>query len=153
MRKRKNIKIKLAVTAAVLMGFIIGGNGYTDKSSLCSHLEYVFFHANLFHLLCNVFVLWTIRGRMEYIPAYIISILASYLPQFTIAPTVGMSGFLFAIFGIMWGRTGLFLKMMKAGFPFIVFTSLIPMVNGALHLYCYLLGYCYGYSMKRFFHI
>lgn len=60
-------------------------------------------------------------------------------------PTVGMSGMLFAMFGIMWGKTGRWKEYLKAGMPVILIMMLIPNVNGLLHLYCYILGFVFSF--------
>lgn len=86
---------------------------------------------------------------MEIIPAFVLSVLASFFPQCIALPTVGMSGFLFALFGIMWGRYGKFLQAVKVVMPFIVITMILPNVNGLLHLYTFLLGYGYGFCKSH----
>lgn len=82
---------------------------------------------------------------MSVIPAYLIAVAASFLPMYVDCPTAGMSGLLFAMFGIMWGRIDRLGGALKAGLPTIIITMLVPGINGLLHLYCYLLGIAYGY--------
>lgn len=89
-------------------------------------------------------VLWMIKNKMAVAPAFIIAVIASYLPMYGSSPTVGMSGMLFAMFGIMWGKINKRKEALRAGLPTIIITMLIPGVNGLLHLYCYLLGIAWG---------
>jgi membrane associated rhomboid family serine protease len=120
------------------------GGGFTQDSNVISHLLYSFVHVNLWHLACNLMVLWMIRNKMAVPPAFAIAVIASYLPMYVGSPTAGMSGMLFAMFGVMWGKTNKRKAALRAGLPTIIITMLIPGVNGLLHLYCYLLGIAWG---------
>ena len=92
-------------------------------------------------MLANLFVLWNIKQKMDAVSGFLIAVAASFLPMFTDKPTVGMSGLLFAMFGIMWGERRNFKGFLKAGMPVILIMMAIPGINGLLHLYCYLFGY------------
>lgn len=133
-------KLLLTVLSVLMLSYNVDG-GVGSGSGLTSHFTYTFCHANVWHLACNLFVLWSIRNRMATMSAYVIAVAASWLPMWADKPTVGMSGMLFAMFGIMWGRTGMKWKCAKAGLPVILVMMLIPNVNGLLHLYCYVIGY------------
>ena len=139
----------------VLMLLFNHGGGFVPGCPLYSRLSYSFCHANVWHMLCNLFVLWSIRNRMDAVSAYVVAVAASWLPMWVDEPTVGMSGMLFALFGIMWGRTGMAWKCVKTGAPVIVLTMLFPNVNGLLHLYCYVAGFIIGllykYIKERFY--
>lgn len=124
--------------------------GFDCKSDLASHVTYNFCHVNAFHLIVNLMVLWQTRNKMDILESLLVAFVASYLPMYVMGPTMGLSGFLFAAFGIMWGKTGEFKKAMEAGLPFILVTMFIPNVNGLLHLYCYLIGYFTGILHNRF---
>lgn len=63
--------------------------------------------------------------------------------------TVGLSGFLFASFGLMWGKTGMLVRAMKTVLPFIVLTIALPQTNGMLHMYCFVLGFVLEYLYTR----
>lgn len=63
--------------------------------------------------------------------------------------TVGLSGFLFASFGLMWGKTGMVALSVKTVLPFIVLTIILPQTNGMLHLYCFVLGFLLEYLYTR----
>ena len=78
------------------------------------HVLYMFSHANFWHLLGNLFVLWLVNGRLFLLKALVIGFLCSRFPGVgsiwdiinnePIAITVGFSGALFAIYGIKWGH-------------------------------------------------
>ena len=131
----------LLTTLSIFISLLHKGMGFRADDNLIPHLTYSFQHANLWHMLANLFVLWSIKQRMNVVSGYLVAVAASFLPMFTDKPTVGMSGLLFAMFGIMWGERGDFKGFIKAGLPVILIMMLIPNINGLLHLYCYFLGY------------
>lgn len=88
---------------------------------------------------------------MEWIKAFLISFVASYLPMYVSEPTVGLSGFLFAVFGLMWGKTNRLYDATKTAAPIIIVSMLLPHVNGLLHLYAFALGYLMNNLILRSF--
>lgn len=128
----------------------VAGVSASDQASpLLTHTMYMFVHVNVWHFLCNMIVLWSVRGRMEICSAVLVAIIASYIPTWYDKPTLGLSGFLFAVFGIMWGRIGCFKDCMKKGAPAIGLLMLLPGVNGLIHLYCYVIGYVIGWFKNK----
>lgn len=125
------------------------GGGFVRESGLIPRLTYSFCHTNVWHMACNLFVLWGIKNKLSVIPAYMIAVAASWLPMWVDKPTAGMSGMLFAMFGLMWGQTGLAWRCAKTGLPVILVMMLLPNVNGLLHLYCYTAGYIAGMLVKQ----
>lgn len=109
---------------------------------------YIFCHANIWHLAVNILVLFCIRGKIEILPPLVIAVIASYLPMYVAEPTMGISGFIFAVFGLMWGKLGWWKKAITVVGPYIIIPMVIPNVNGLLHLYCFLLGYIYASVRK-----
>lgn len=79
-----------------------------------------------------------------------IALVASTLPMYVSEPTMGLSGFLFASFGQMWGKTGRWLDATKKAMPLILFMMLLPNVNGILHLYTFWIGFFIGYCLRKF---
>ena len=142
-------KVVLTVLCVLMLLFNHDG-GFAPGCKLYSRLSYSFCHTNVWHMLCNLFVLWGIRNKLCILPAYAIAVAASWLPMWVDNPTVGMSGLLFAMFGIMWGKTGMAWKCVKTGAPVIVLTMLFPNVNGLLHLYCYVVGFVVGLLYARY---
>ena len=113
------------------------------------HIIYSFFHVNVFHLAVNLLVLWQIKNRLTPVKAFMVAVAASMLPMYVREPTMGLSGFLFAQFGILWGRTGRWKEAAKKAMPFILFTMLLNNVNGLLHLYAFSIGYIIEYLSKK----
>lgn len=95
-------------------------------------------------------VLWSIKNKIDVTLSFVAAVVASFLPMFVTEPTMGMSGFLFAAFGIMWGKTGRWKEAAKKVIPFILFTMLLNDVNGLLHFWCFWLGYSIGFLRKMF---
>lgn len=96
--------LKIIITIALVTPYIVGYKvGYTDYRNFGEHVTFVFSHANIFHLLCNLLAFWCVRGSMHIIPAFAINLLASYIAPCSSLPTMGASGVLFAVIGIKWG--------------------------------------------------
>ena len=95
-------------------------------------------------------VLWSIKNKIDVTLSFVAAVAASFLPMFVTEPTMGLSGFLFATFGIMWGKTGRWKEAAKKAMPFILFTMLLNDVNGLLHFWCFWLGYSIGFLRKMF---
>lgn len=130
---------------------IVVGTKVSDQVlPLSTHFTYMFVHVNVWHFVCNMIVLWSIKERMDTFSAILIAVVASCLPTWYDKPTLGLSGFLFAVFGIMWGHTGRFKDCMKRGMPVIMLTLVLPGVNGLIHFYCYVLGYVFGNKNSSF---
>ena len=115
-----------------------------------NHILYSFFHVNGFHLAVNLLVLWQIKNNMKPVTSLAVASVASLLPMYVSQPTMGLSGFLFASYGLMWGRTGLWKEALKKAMPFIICTMAVPNVNGLLHFWCFWLGYSIGFLRKMF---
>lgn len=122
--------------------------GFYKGCAWYAHALYNICHVNIFHLLVNLLVLWSIKNKIRPMSSLLIAVFASFLPMYVEEPTMGLSGFLFASFGQMWGRLGKPLDAMKAALPFILFTMLLHNVNGVLHLWCFTLGYIYMMLVK-----
>ena len=139
----------------VLILACIGGyflhTGFYDGCPWWNHLVYSFCHANVFHLCINMMVLWSIRNKIPLAEAFGVAVVASFLPMYVDGETMGLSGFLFGAFGIMWGRTGKWKDAFVKAMPFIVCTMIVPNVNGLLHLWCFWLGYIVEF-LRNVFH-
>ncbi len=94
-------------------------------------------------------VLWNIKNKLRPLQAFAIAVLVSFLPMYVHEPTMGLSGFLFASFGLMWGRTGRYKDAFVKVMPFVVCTMLIPDVNGLLHFYAFVLGFIVQYIITK----
>ena len=142
-----DVRVKLLLTTLSVVLLTAGSRleGFSAHGGLLPHFTYSFLHANVWHMAANLLVLWGVRQRMNVAVGYVIAVAASWMPMWADKPTVGMSGMLFAMFGIMWGKTGRWKEYLKAGMPVILIMMLIPNVNGLLHLYCYILGFVFSF--------
>lgn len=146
--------------------------GYSEWHDVSGHLLYVFSHANVWHLMCNLLCLMMIRGRMYAWESYCIAVVCSWLP---LLPgvfwneggmTMGMSGWLFAAVGMKWGvywrheeercpydplygkRQPLKEFCIKV-LPVAVMGAFVPKMNWSLHLYCVVAGLVVGRFRDR----
>lgn len=142
--ERSGLLVKSLISLACLCGYFLHV-GFSDASPWHAHVLYIFCHANPFHLAVNLLVLWSIRHKIPVASSLAIAIAASFLPMYVSEPTLGLSGFLFAAFGCMWGSTGRWKDALRVALPFIVCTMIVPHVNGLLHLYAFLMGYIFEY--------
>lgn len=128
--------------------------GYTNKSGILSHFTYMFQHVNIIHLLLNSFsfiVVWIALQKhvkqLHILPVFLIAFMVSFLhcASFT-APTVGVSGVIYAMMGIL----TLYIKNKNLViFLLSVLASLgvsyfVPNSNFFVHLYCFVGGAVYG---------
>ena len=146
---RRNFLIKL-ILSLVCLFLCTQHVGFYHGCPIENHFAYSFFHVNLFHLLINLMVLWSIKNKIDVTLSFVAAVAASFLPMFVTEPTMGLSGFLFSALGIMWGKTGMWKEAAKKAMPFILLTMLLNDVNGTLHLYCFWLGYSIGFLRKMF---
>jgi membrane associated rhomboid family serine protease len=160
MKKYQKALVALVLT---LCWVFIPITGYSsDDSSLLPHLLYPLGHANLWHLVGNLFILWLLRGEtLRLWQDYAIAVACSFLPVIpglwdffsTGEPlsTVGFSGVLFAELGIRWGAwcrqqqsAKAYLTFCERLMPFVLVGFLIPHINWSIHLYCVIAGLVYG---------
>lgn len=144
------MKIKIAITFLLTAWyFLMPKVGYMGFFPLWEHLVYPFSHANIFHLLGNLLCLWLLPCSLRVPKSYLVAVIASFIPLiFTEQPTMGFSGFLFAVIGMTWGRIRQFRKMCKKIAPYIIVTLFLPNVNWEIHVYCLLFGYVCGVFEK-----
>lgn len=142
----RNVRIKVAVTLLCALGFFIG---FKHVHPFALRIFYPFFHANIFHLIVNLIALWSIKNRMEWAKGYLICVSVGFLPMYLPEPTVGLSGFLFAVFGLMWGKANQLGKAIKTVAPIIIISMLLPNINGLIHLYAFVAGYLINYISSR----
>lgn len=147
---RVNIKDKIIIFTICLLFYPFSAIiGFSDNGSWYGHFVYMFGHANIFHFIINVSVLFSLQNKIRICPSYFISVLSSFLPMYVQESTVGLSAFLFSSMGQMWGRTGRWKEALKKAMPFILFTMILSNVNGLLHLWCFILGYIVAYCINN----
>jgi membrane associated rhomboid family serine protease len=145
-RRNFRTKLVLSIICLVLCTWHVG---FYPGCPWQNHILYSFFHVNGFHLAVNLLVLWQIRNDMKPVTSLTVATVASLLPMYVSQPTMGLSGFLFASFGLMWGRTGRWKEALKKAMPFIICTMAVPNVNGLLHFWCFVLGYIVAYCINN----
>ena len=150
--------MKVKFIKLVVSLLLVGSYFFLPKYD--SHLLYPFSHANVFHLMANILCLWMLRCKMHLPETYLIAVLCSLLPSFSLydgiagggftseEPTYGFSGILFAMVGISWGKIHRFRDMIQRNKWFLVIPAFIPHINFLIHIYCLLLGYLYGFLLS-----
>jgi len=164
--------MKTVFLSTFLAVFILFDNslGFTATSAWWTHLTYNFQHANIWHLLVNSVAFWCVFKSLErHIPPYkiitislAVAIIASFIPPFYETPTVGASGMIYAMIGILVSITlppyiFLFTKVPTSPnkspmvFRLLFWLSCIalmltvgfflPNSAGLLHLYCFVGGF------------
>ncbi len=139
-------KVVLSVLCLICFPFHIG---FYEGCHWWNPLLYSFCHVNIFHLAINLIVLWNIKNKLRPVQSLVIAIVASFLPMYVTAPTMGLSAFLFSAMGLMWGKTGRWKDAIKKAMPFIVCTMIMPNANGLLHLYSFLIGFVVQYIITK----
>jgi membrane associated rhomboid family serine protease len=146
---------------ATATGIDVAQLGIYQGCAVWKCLTYHFFHANIFHCLCNVWCLlslvfaYPVKG-WQMAAAFIIASLYPFLPslnshlsplnsQLSTLPTVGLSGVCFALMGMQAFVVGRKLFFFSWVIAFIAFGFLFPNNNALLHLYCYIAGLTVGF--------
>lgn len=170
MLKTEDVRVteKLLVTLALVSWYAAGHKiGYSHNTyNLEEHALYILSHANVWHLIGNLFVMWMLK-RFPIIPALLIAFFVSFIPTSgtlwcllgydTVGVTMGFSGVLFAMLGINWGNQVTFYwqkssfvgthvidNFCKKMLPWALIGFFIPHVNWELHLFSLMTGFLYG---------
>ena len=134
MQRTKCKTIKLILIAALVIVYVLPIQVSMNMWYYC--FVYQFFHANIFHLLANLYALYLIRLTKErVIASYIISI----FPVLLFPGAIGISGMLLSIIGMYSNK--------KTWMQFSIFsliTFFIPNMAFAVHTVCFVLGSIYG---------
>lgn len=163
--------IEKTIVTLLLCGWYVEGQqvGYHqgDMSPLL-HLQAMVSHANIWHLAGNLFVIYLLR-RLYIVPAVLLAFVASYIPTVgtlwdllgccdaAIDGTMGFSGAIFAMLGIMWGRhfveyagkdrfygCCVIEAFCKNMLPWALIGFFIPHICWELHFYSLVLGVIWG---------
>lgn len=111
-------------------------------------------HASWVHLGMNLWVAWQLWGRVrmrELVPGVAIAML---VPDFCLCdiPTVGLSGLLFALLGVMWYRFRNKGRIQVLMWTLLLFSlgawALGAAVNPFIHLWCYSTGLAAGVLVR-----
>lgn len=148
------MEIKYYVAIFLILVFILcPQTGYEVDGPLLNHVTWIFCHANLFHLFGNIVCLLMLKRKLFLVPAFVISVVASFIPILIIGgtyATMGFSGVLFAIIGIKYGDCGKWKLCAKNCLPWIAISIFFPHMNWCIHLYCLTIGYLYGAIRRRY---
>ena len=106
-----------------------------------------FIHANLLHLGINVWVLamFSLYGYKRYNRVVLVGFIIATLVTLTVrgfVPSCGMSGVIFAIYGLLVSRCDRKRDILLS--LFCIAVTFIPPLNGTLHLLCWLAGMIIG---------
>lgn len=146
MLRRKKTKIAallLSFTLFLLLLLPVSPQdvGIYQGCGVTNRLTYHFFHANILHLVLNVWCFLSCVFLADASLSVIVTsfIIACTVPVFTPVPTVGFSGICFAILGfIMWQAKNKFSYNISIISCIALPLMLLPhAVNSLLHAYCY----------------
>lgn len=144
-------------------GFTANTLGAYDNSSWYTPVTYMFVHANPIHLLLNVIMFFqmnaffyydTANKRMVYISSFLISVFMARVCTMEL-PTVGASGFLFAVLGYICSMTTTKCAIINISslILYSVIGYIIGVFNYKLHIFCFvtmlLVGFILRYAHKR----
>ena len=107
--KPNNIILYIVVLALVFFGFNPDW-GYMSGSPWWTHITYNFAHANIFHLAANLLVAFLILFNRNdkwwlWLVSFVVATACSFIIS-TPKPTAGLSGILFAYYGIIFLKDG-----------------------------------------------
>lgn len=137
--------VLLTVMAASALPFGVKGFG---ESLFPECLHYHFFHANIWHLLCNLLALYSYRPKWKtVIVAYICASVCALLPFMPMSqPTCGLSALIYACIARRYALLGINpWKVLVINFAFI----LVPSVNWKIHLAAFIMSYCVWLLLKK----
>ncbi len=147
----KGSALLIATLCIVLCFFDIPASsvGIYNGAPLTGVLLYSLFHVNFFHAVLNA---WALLCMVFYYKAPLWQLVVAYLIAVSFATTtipcpltIGMSGVVFALFGMTSFRVIRFVYWQVSMALTIALGFIIPNMNGYLHLYCYAVGVAVGY--------
>lgn len=111
-----------------------------------------FIHANLLHIALNVWVLmmFSLYGYRRFNRVVAIGFAIASLAFFALrgaTPSCGLSGVIFAIYGMLVTRCMRRRDLLLSAFCIAV--TFIPPLNGTLHLVCWLVGFLIGFIYEK----
>ena len=120
---------------AMLVGIYVGCRWY-------QHLTYQFFHANIFHLAVKLYVMWlcVTRFKLSQRQMLMCFIISAMVPATLPMPTIGASGIVYAMLGIINTMVAKKLRFAMWIAVYIAISALFN-CNWSIHLCCYALGF------------
>ncbi len=118
-------------------------SGYLDVAKWLpwqTHLFGQLLHANVFHLLANVWVLWQLRFTLpQLVVAYLLSVPATFVVLS--GQAIGFSSVLYALMGMRLAGA----RMSRAGWAWFIVvnvaTAFVPGIAFGVHCAAFALGY------------
>lgn len=146
--KPNNIILYIVVLALVFFGFNPDW-GYMSGSPWWTHITYNFAHANIFHLAANMLVAFLLLfNRNDKWWLWPVSFLVATACSFIIStpkPTVGLSGMLFAYYGIIFLKDGAQWKPLLQTVVYMAVSCLfVSRMAVGLHFICLFIGVLIG---------
>lgn len=148
--KDRTLAVKIGVTLLMVAFYLLPVSPQKIGACLASpwqaHFLAQVFHANAFHLLANLYVLWMTRtSPRELLAAYLLSVPATFA---TSTPAIGFSSVLYALMGMKICRV----RMKPVEWAMFVLanaaTVFIPAIAFGVHLAAFMMGLVYDY-LKR----
>lgn len=116
--------------------------GIYDGCRWYQHLTYQFFHANIFHLAINLYVMWlcVTRFKLSQRQMLMCFIISALTPATLSMPTIGASGIVYAMLGII---NTMVAKKLRYAMWIAVYIAISALFNcnWSIHLCCYALGF------------
>lgn len=153
--KPNHIILYIIVLACAFFGFDPKW-GYMSASPWWSHITFHFAHGNIFHLAANMLVVFLLLfNRHDKWWLWLMSLVIASACSFAVAtpkPTVGLSGMLFAYYGIIFMKDGMQFKPMLHTLLYLVVSSVFvsSFMAVGLHFLCLMTGWLVGSFMCLF---
>lgn len=155
LREKAKIKTSVYVSLILLACFLLPiapqRMAVSISSSWWTHFSFLFFHADLIHLLANCYAFYYfystwLYGRYTLAVSCSIAILSSFFAD-SITPTLGFSGVVFALIGINGAYYTSRSYFISSGI-ILAIGLLLPFINGLMHLICFCVGVVLSYAYK-----
>ncbi len=145
MPKRKHTAFEKAFVILLVIVYLLPIECSTAAASVSSpiwtHLVCQFFHANIFHLIANLCVLWSMQySWMELCIAYILSIPATFI---TLQPVIGVSSVIYVLLASHMIISKLSWKIWVIFSVMNAITAFIPSIAFTVHATSFSLGILY----------
>lgn len=140
---RDSMLVKAALTAALSAPLLFAGCAQHYAASwegpFLNHLCCQFFHAGVWHLAANLYVLWALRfSPKEMLAAYALSVPATFASA---SGCVGFSSALYALMGIRSARARISPKAWALFAAANAVTAFVPAVAFGVHLAAFVSGF------------
>ena len=145
------------VIAVCVTAFLFPTVAVDYRGSVLNHVLSVISHANIFHLMANMYCVWLMRFKAHWIPAFVTGILATFIPSpvwswkemgFVLMPSCGLSGVILAAIAMRYAEVAGLRKLLRWVVLPILPLTLVPNINTPIHLYCIIIGYFWIYIHK-----